>query len=352
MRKITIIGCYAQGISDHGGQPVKTRIIVDELRQKIGISKIKLIDTYMWRKRPIRFLLSVISSFVKSKKTIIMPASNGIKIFTVIFYYLSKVFRDKDLYYIVIGGWLPELLNSNKSLQKKMNVYNNIMVETKSMKNDLERAGIINVVELVNIVSAKHVESVAHKKEVSNPVKLVFFSRIVEKKGIFEAIDAIKEINQKQKTTRFVLDIYGKVYEEASDRFNQEMSNSHDDINYKGFVDPDGAISLLSKYDFQIFPTKFKTEGIPGSIIYSFFAGTPIICSRWDSCFDIVDENRTGFTYTFNSYQKLVSTLNELLEKDYDYSRMSKNCILESTKYESTNVIDKLIELIEIDVVQ
>lgn len=50
------------------------------------------------------------------------------------------------------------------------------------------------------------------------------------------------------------------------------------------------AVEIISKYHYQIFPTRYKTEGIPGSIIDSFFSGTPVIASKWDSVNDVLED--------------------------------------------------------------
>ena len=44
----------------------------------------------------------------------------------------------------------------------------------------------------------------------------------------------------------------------------------------------------------QIFPTRFTTEGIPGSIIDSYYAGVPVLASKWNSFDDVIEDGKTG----------------------------------------------------------
>ena len=63
------------------------------------------------------------------------------------------------------------------------------------------------------------------------------------------------------------------------------------------------------KYYFALlFPTRFYTEGIPGTILDAYAAGIPVICSRWESCADVVDDGVTGITYPFEDMQMLKHT--------------------------------------------
>ena len=74
-------------------------------------------DTYGWKKNPISFFIKCIKEFKCSKNVIILPAHNGVKVFVPFFAFLKKLYKTK-VFYVVIGGWLPEKLKREKNLLK------------------------------------------------------------------------------------------------------------------------------------------------------------------------------------------------------------------------------------------
>ena len=66
------------------------------------------LDTKNWRANKIRFLFRCIKIAIYSEN-IILPAQNGVKILIPLFVILSK-FLGRKLHYIVVGAWLPNIL--------------------------------------------------------------------------------------------------------------------------------------------------------------------------------------------------------------------------------------------------
>ncbi len=78
----------------------------------------------------------------------------------------------------------------------------------------------------------------------------------------------------------------------------------------------------MKKYDLLLFPTKYYTEGIPGTIIDAYFSGLPVLVSRWENHNDILYEKRNrNNVYEFDCIEdfeiKLEYLVNnqEMLEK-------------------------------------
>ena len=116
MYKISICGHFGGENQCYDGQTVKTQNIYEALKAYYGETEINKLDTYQWKKRPIVFLVRCIEAMKHSKNIIILPANNGVKVFVPLFTFLKKFF-DTKIFYIVIGGWLPELLKEKKSLK-------------------------------------------------------------------------------------------------------------------------------------------------------------------------------------------------------------------------------------------
>ena len=66
---------------------------------------------------------------------------------------------------------------------------------------------------------------------------------------------------------------------------------------------------MLKNYFLLAFPTKFYTEGIPGTILDAYAAGVPVIASKWESFFDVIEEGKTGIGYEFDNQKELEKIL-------------------------------------------
>ena len=78
-----------------------------------------------------------------------LPAHNGVKFFTPVLTALNRFFKRK-LFYIVIGGWLPEYLKDKKGLEKRLKKFDGIFVETHTMEAALQNKGFKNIFVMPN----------------------------------------------------------------------------------------------------------------------------------------------------------------------------------------------------------
>ena len=178
-----------------------------------------------------------------------------------------------------------------------------------------------------------------------SPVRICYFSRIIEQKGIEDAVNAVNTINMNGE--RCIFDIYGPIVDEYAERFDKLQQGFSEGISYKGKINPMMSINILKDYDLQIFPTRYRTEGIPGSIIDSYFAGVPVLVSRWNSYSDVVKERTTGISYEFGDLNDLILQLDSLLNEPNLLQSMKEECIKESKKYTPRSVINYFIREVQ-----
>ena len=176
------------------------------------------------------------------------------------------------------------------------------------------------------------------------PYKLCTFSRVMKQKGINDIVKAVKEINKLYNEVIFLLDIYGPVDPLYKNEFTEMCKNFPKYIRYCGCVPSDESTSVLSDYYALVFPTRFYTEGIPGTIIDAFSSGLPVISSKWQNFSDLIDDGITGIGYDFGSYKHLKSTLIEIIANPKRLINMKKNCIREAEKYSIDKAISILLE--------
>ena len=219
-----------------------------------------------------------------------------------------------------------------------------IYVETNVMKHSLEEYGFTNTVVVPNckeLTSLKVNELIYNTTE---PYPLCTFSRVNRLKGIEDAIKVLKKINRAFGRPIYKLDIYGQVDEGEEAWFDNLMSSAPDYINYCGQVPYEKSVEVIKKYFALVFPTKYYTEGIPGTIIDAYAAGVPVISARWQSFADIIDERVTGIGYEFNNVDDLERKLLEI-NRDVDvFNALKINCLEKSKRYIPSEAIKVIIK--------
>lgn len=339
--KIGVIGHFGYGKNVADGQSVKTRIVYDALKDKYGEDNIFFIDTHNWRKRFLVILFKCLSFSFKCSDVIILPAQNSVKVMIPLFvnFNFSHKYR---IHYIMIGGWLSKILECNKKLTKKMKKVDYIYSETKAVKEQLNDLGLDNIVIMKNFKNL----SVTKNNKKFNPdvIKLCIFSRIEKQKGIDDAIFVVKRLHDGL-NKNVVLDIYGSIKDDYRDALFSQIDKV-DYINYCGIVDFDKSVETVQNYDLLLFPTLFATEGIPGTVIDSYFAGVPVVSSKWNSFSDVIVDGKTGIGYEFANRDDFFNKLADLLQNGEQIDKMSENCKVEALKYTADNSLEVLFDRI------
>ena len=119
----------------------------------------------------------------------------------------------------------------------------------------------------------------------------------MEEKGITEAIEAIRAINEENGKLVATLDIYGQVEPNYETKLNDLIATNSSCVAYKGVCDSQGSVDVLKNYYALLFPTHWVGEGLPGTIIDSFASGIPVIASDWNANKEIIEHNRQGIIY-------------------------------------------------------
>ncbi|PAK44843.1 glycosyltransferase family 4 protein, partial [Peribacillus simplex] len=179
-------------------------------------------------------------------------------------------------------------------------------------------------------------------KHIESPLKLVYFSRVLEEKGIELAIDAVNQINNNSK--RVELDIIGPIQKEYKNKFNEILKNNKQkEINYKGVLQPNEIHENLSNYDVMVFPTYYASEGFPGVVIDAFISGLPVLASDWKYNQEFVTDNFTGSIFKTKDIDDLISKINYFILNPDVILKMRENCLKQVLNYHVDYVIPKLL---------
>lgn len=345
-KKICILGHFGHGKNLLNGQTVKTTNLSEGFKKYSNYEVIE-IDTHNWIRKPISLLKKLKRAFIECEIIIMLPAHNGVKIFSPIFLYYKRKFN-KKIFYSVVGGWLPQFLKNKKYLSNTLKLFDGIWVETFTMKNKLQKQGFSNVIVVPNFKEFEPMSEADLMHFDKKTLRLCTFSRVMKEKGIETAIDVIKKINAKLGYSAYSLDIYGQIDENSKEWFEEIQKKFPDYVSYKGYVDSKKSVEILQKYFALIFPTHFYTEGIPGTIIDAYASGTPVISSKWESFSDVIDEGKTGFGYKFDDKKEFEKILMKIEKNPKILLDMKVNCLKKAKEYIPKNVIKLIVEEINI----
>lgn len=336
-KKIGVCGNFSGKTPKMGGQTVKTHNTYRALEETYGAENICCVNTYDWKKKHVSGMMGVVKLFTQCENIIMLPAENGLKVFSILFSALNLIFK-RNLYYVVIGGWLPSFISKNMYLLNKLKNFKGIYVETQSMVDALNKIGLDRVKIIPNF---KYIEilNVDKVEQHTVPLKLCTMSRVMPEKGIERAIKATIQANNELGKIGYSLDIYGQVSADYEKKFESLIKNSPEYIRYAGVVSSNETVKYLKDYYLLLFPTYYSGEGFPGTFLDSFAAGVPVIATDWKYNKELVPEE-CGYIYTETEI------LSEILVDFFsrNINSMKKACHREAIKYIPKNAIKPLVE--------
>lgn len=337
MKKVAVIGHFAFGLKYLDGQTVKTKIVTTELEKQLGTDQVSKIDTHGGAKIIPKAILQLFWAFKNNANIIILPAKNGIKFFVPMCAFLNKIFHRK-LHYVVIGGWLSELLEHNPGIKKRLTEFDCSYVETNEMKIKLNTIGLQNIVVMPNFKQLQLLREEELVIPTAEPHKLCTFSRVMKEKGIEDAVKAVHQLNEEKGYTAYTLDIFGQIDPNQGEWFQNLQSQFPEYVTYKGLVEFDKSVEVIKDYYLLLFPTYYEGEGFAGTLLDAMAAGVPVIASDWKYNSEIINTNN-GLLFETHNVEDLVNKIKSI--KDIDH--LKKSCLGEAQKYSPQNVIQIIL---------
>ena len=315
--KNLVLGYFGYANNQLDGQTIKTRNIF-ELLKEIDPNNLLFFDTQTFQESKLN-CVRMIKKLWYTKKLIYLPAHGNLKYLFPLIFIFSKLFRF-EIHYFVVGGWLPDFISKLAIHKYLLSKISGIYTETELMKIELESNYAFSNVSIFNNFRYLPNATTAVSQEKNNTeqaLKLVFFSRINRKKGldfIFYLGNFIK--NNNSQCSDVIIDFYGPIFQEDKKYFDDNLE-LYEFIKYKGVVSPDNTNYVLSGYDALLLPTKYYTEGLPGAVIDAYFAGIPVIASRWKHADEFIDNNESGLIFKWNDCDDFINTVLKLFDLDF-----------------------------------
>lgn len=328
-KKVLVLGYFGYETNQLDGQTIKTRNIyslLKEREQEIGTT-VGYFDTQTFQ-NSILNLLKVFKMIFKADILFYLPAHDNLKFIFPFIFLFSKLFKTK-IHYVVVGGWLSEYLKNMPLHRWMLSKIESIYPQTKELVLDLE-----NVHKLQNITQLNNFriyEEPNYFIEKSNNIRLVFMARVHPLKGVNTLFKLESELIQRN-IQNVIIDIYGPIFSEFENEFNSLIETS-EIIEYKGILNPDNIYETLVNYDLMLFPTRYFTEGFPGSILDAYISHIPVIVSNWKYASEFVEDNESGIIVEFGKEDKFVAETIKLIESPETLRLLKDGAAIQAEKY-------------------
>lgn len=348
MPKIIIVGVFGEGKTVSDGQINKVRDYYRYIRTRFGDEFVKRVDIGTYKKKPLQTLLHFLKEVRWCDRIVLLFTGDGNGIKT-IFPFIVRLsgFLKKKLFFSVVGGGLLNSIDSKKSLIRRLQKVDAVYVETKTMKEVLEKKGLTNVHYAPVFSKRKGIDLKDISDSFQEPLRMCTYARVIKEKGISDAIDAVVDVNKRLGRLACVLDIYGNPVGDYVNEFHDKIAEAAECVRCNPLLDDTNAIRELSKHYLLLFPTYYEGEGFPIALVESMKAGLPVVATDWHFNAEIIEDGRTGRIYKRDGALSLSDVILELIMNKDIVSKMRVECVKESEKYNPDSILSDLYRRLE-----
>ncbi len=207
------------------------------------------------------------------------------------------------------------------------------LVQTKGLVQLAKQRGFQNARWYSN--SRKIPKLLKPPKNKSGCRRFVYIGDVRKEKGI----DLITGVWHKLNTNEILVDIYGPLFNDI----NSERLFKTNGVLYKGALDPDSVIQVLTEYDALLLPTFCSDEGYPGVILEAYAAVLPVIATNLPSIAEIVNDH-VGILINPNNEQLLENAILKLAGDPVLFNKMRTNILAKREGFSSEVWADIFVE--------
>lgn len=289
----------------YGGVSVKNQIIYQELSNN---HRVYMIDMVICKRQPWRIpeIIVKIMDHMRTCRTIVygLGTNRRLKIMLAVQRIICGL---SNAVIFIMGGEFHTAIINDYFFQTLLKETNSIWVESNAMVKSLNGTGILNAYFFPNCRADKNARAPIDCRG-NDKIKLVFFSRICEEKGvkkIFEAYNKLREMN-----VNVSLDFYGDIAAGFQSDF-QRCLDCNPGVNYHGTFDAahDDVYGELNQYDAMVLLSSWHGEGIPGALVESKMSGITAIVNDWNFISEVVLDGKEGIVLPEASANALVEAI-------------------------------------------
>lgn len=345
MIHLGIIGHFAGTKDSADGQTVKTRTLADGLREQYGDQfRIHQVDTWNMKHRPFRFAWELGYCLTHCSEIILIVSKKGRIVFFPLLYHALKL-RRVPVFHFAIGGRLTDELVERPNFRRYISSFAENWMESTAQVIRLREMGITNAEYIPNFKRLDPVMQDAHPL-VAEPgiLHCCTFSRVMREKGISDAMDAVAKLNEKYGQKRIQLDMFGEINPAYRQEFEERCTRFDSCVEYRGVLPYTQSAKVLQGYDLLLFPTHYRREGTPGTVIDAFAAGVPVLARCWQYGTEMIRHGENGFLYDFDKPEELVQWLDYCVQHMQELHAMRQSCMDSSFEYSEARVLPMIRE--------
>ncbi len=188
----------------------------------------------------------------------------------------------------------------------------------------------------INLVKNFSLETKIEHQKKSTTHKILFLSRMVKAKGVFELIEAFKKVNQKIKNSELILAGDGEAFQEVA-----SLVANIENIRLTGYVEGDEKIALLEESDVYILPS--YSEGLPISVLEAMLFGLPIITTRVGGLKNFFKNKKMGYFIEPKDRYQIEESLFSILSNKDKTIEISKYNHQYAKKYLTNDVVGEIV---------
>ncbi len=325
--KLLIIGPFPPPIT---GNSLANKVILENLSEYFPHYKVNFINTsYPTFKEDIgKFSLKKVFVYTKQYKEVYkifksdkIYITTGQTFFGVLKYapyiLLSK-FLNKELIIHIHGDYLWQEYNKLTDYKRKIfksliSKFDKGIVLSKTLRRNLKSFLPENkIFELPNFVEDYLFDIDIEKKLKENfdELRIIYLSNLMKEKGILDLLEALLIL--KEKNIPFKSKIAGNIDNSLKNKIFEYLDRLKENVEYLGVVSGNKKKELLEWGNTFVFPTYYKIEGQPISILEAYATGNIVLTTNQGGIPDIFEETKNGFYIEKKNPKSISNTLQNI----------------------------------------
>ena len=356
---ICLIGNSGLSKNNIDGQTMKVRLYLKKMKDE-GLN-VCFIDLENFTKHPLSVLIKIKKNIAKCDRIVLVTAQRGAKVLIPYINRINKKYKKPFILPLIGIGILHysvdklneservsffvdkkySLSRPSKKVKKQLSKITHILPETELLTEIYK--GFYSLSNVSTLNNFRDVISFNSNTKMHNDaLRLVYLSRVIRIKGIFDIMEAVSELNKRD----VQLVIYGATHFDKNDLqlFKKYCQNGN--INYLGLINNEKVISILSNYDLFVFPTRYLGEGTPGVISESLIAGTPILSSNFPQAKYLMNDGFDSLFFNLGDKEDLKEKIKYLIDNPSILEKMRSNCKKSSERYLYSHERDKFLSIV------
>lgn len=361
MKKVLLIGPLPKPIT---GVSLANQVVVENLNKKKGY-KVNFVNTAFKKidenlgglsiyKVMFYFKLNLYCyKILNSDVVYITPGQTFFGLLKYLLFIVASKILSKELIIHIHGNYVESEYNLLKGIKKKLFKWllsqtSKGIVLSESLSGNMSpfvhKKKIFVLYNFVQDFLFSDKKIIDNKLTQSKP-KIIFLSNLMEEKGIFDLLEALRVLEEKE--FEYEAKIAGNL-DTTQEKKLQTHMKSLKNTKYIGVVSGKNKKDLLLWANIFILPTFYKMEGQPISILEAMATGNMVITTRHAGIPDIFQNEINGYYVEKNNSKSIVEIILSLdIQSDEFQKILRHNYVVAKKNYRVENFINNIINIFE-----